>query len=246
MVTGTTEESLKQIQIQLARLTEQIEYLHAESRRDAERWETVEDLAADLKLVGQAAFEGAVEELAALDPHTTFADATRLLRRLVENADNLDWTLQQLESVRDFTRDAAPIATFAFETLTERLEELDEQGVLEFVKEAWRIMQIILTSFTPEDVRLLGDNIVLILNTVKEMTQPEMMRMMHNLTSAWREAEAAPEALKTGTLALLRQMRDPQVRRGLAVTMQMLKTVAGNRELAAEVEQRTDSSPNGE
>ncbi len=246
MATVTVEESLQAIQAQLARLTEQVAYLHEQTRRDQNRWETVEDLAADLKLVGQAAFEGAVEELVDLDPHMTFADTARLLRRLLENADNLEWTLQQLESVRDLVKDAGPIANYAFQTLTGKLEALEEEGVLDFFREAFRIIQIITVNFSPADVRLLGDNIVLILSTVKEMTQPEMMRMLRGLTGAYRQAEAASDELETGTFALLRQMRDPQVRRGLAVTMQMLKTVAGNLELTADITDGTDPTSDSE
>lgn len=229
----TVEDSLQEIKEQLSQLTAQVGYLSERARIDQNRWETVEDLVADLKLVGQSAFEGAVEELGDLDPHVSLEDSLRLMRRLAENTHNLEWTLQQLESIRDFVRDAGPIATYAFEALTEQFEELDRMGVLSFVQEAWRIVPIILTSFTPEDVRLLGDNVVLILNTVKGMTQPEVMRMLNNLTGAYRQAEATTDELKTGTFALLRQMRDPEVRRGLAVTMQILKGVAGDTPPAA-------------
>ena len=228
MTSTTVEASLNEIKEQLTQLNARVDYLSERAHVDQDRWETVEDLAADLKLVGQSAFEGAVEELSDLDPAVSLEDSLRLLRRLAENTGNLEWTLQQLESVRDFTRDAAPIASFAFEALTDKFEELDRLGVPEFVQEAWRIGQIILTSFSPEDVRALGDNMVLILNTVKGMTQPEIMHTLGNLTGAYRQAEATSDEMKTGTFALLKQMRDPEVRRGLAVTMQLLKGVAGN------------------
>ena len=227
MTTTTVEASLNEIKEQLTQLNARVDYLSERARIDQDRWEMVEDLAADLKLVGQSAFEGAVEELSDLDPAVSLEDSLHLLRRLAENTHNLEWTLQQLESVRDFVRDAAPIASFAFEAATDQFEELDRLGVFSFGQEAWRIVQIILTSFSPEDVRALGDNVVLILNTVKGMTQPEVMHMLGNLTGAYRQAEATSDELKTGTFALLKQMRDPEVRRGLAVTMQMLKGVSG-------------------
>ncbi|MCU0266321.1 MAG: DUF1641 domain-containing protein [Actinomycetia bacterium] len=69
----------------------------------------------------------------------------------------------------------------------------------------------------------LGDNVVLILNTVKEMTQPEVMTMLRRTAVTVQHIDeplAAPSAL-----ALLRQMRDPEVRRGLARAMTMLRTL---------------------
>ena len=43
-----------------------------------------------------------------------------------------------------------------------------------------RILDNMVTSFSEEDVNRLGDNIVLILNTVKDMTQPEIMSFVRN------------------------------------------------------------------
>ncbi len=63
-------------------------------------------------------------------------------------------------------------------------------------------------------MRQLGDNVVLILNTVKALTQPEMMNLVNNLTQGFHEAEDQAEELPTSTFGLLKQMRDPDVRRG--------------------------------
>jgi len=69
----------------------------------------------------------------------------------------------------------------------------------------------------------LGDNIVLILNVVKNMTQPEIMTFINNtLMVATREVEKPVDA---SLFALIRQMRDPAVRRGLALTMRVLSVI---------------------
>jgi hypothetical protein len=68
-----------------------------------------------------------------------------------------------------------------------------------------------------------GDNVVLILNTVKDMTQPEIMSFVRNtLLVAEKEIEKPVDISYTG---LLRQMRDPEVRRGLALTMRVLHVI---------------------
>ena len=59
-------------------------------------------------------------------------------------------------------------------------------------------MDQVVTSFTEEDVRQLGDNVVLILNTVKAMTQPEIMNMVNNYHGSGREVES--DELPTGML----------------------------------------------
>jgi uncharacterized protein YjgD (DUF1641 family) len=70
-------------------------------------------------------------------------------------------------------------------------------------------------------VQQLGDNIVLILQTVKEMTQPEIMMMLSNTATVVKDEEP----VDTSIISILRQMNDPAVRKGLAKTLQVLKSV---------------------
>ena len=95
-------------------------------------------------------------------------------------------------------------------------------------------MDRVVTSYTEEDVEALGDNIVLILNTVKEMTQPEVMSMLQRTFESVQEEETHFEETPPGALALFREMRDPDVRRGLNKVVSMLRSVG--EEPAAELE----------
>ena len=89
-------------------------------------------------------------------------------------------------------------------------------------------MERIVSEFSEEDVNALGDNIVLILNTIKEMTQPEIMNFVRNtLLIAEQEVE---KPVDTSYRGLLRQMQDPSVRRGLALTMRVLHVVGAQAE----------------
>ena len=82
----------------------------------------------------------------------------------------------------------------------------------------------VVSSFSPEDVHALGDNVVLILNTVKEMTQPEVMTMLRRTASVVREEEP-PEDISL--FALIKQMRDPAIKRGLAKALMTLRSMSG-------------------
>ena len=70
----------------------------------------------------------------------------------------------------------------------------------------------------------LGDNVVLILNTVKELTQPEIMTLLQRTAVTAQDVEeeyAEPPSL----FALIKQMRDPQTRRGLGRAMTLLRSI---------------------
>ena len=90
------------------------------------------------------------------------------------------------------------------------------------------IFDNIVEAFGPEDVRALGDNVVTILSTVREMTQPEIMHTAQNLARTFNVPEVRQEELDVSFLGLIKQMRDPEMRRGLALTLTLLKAIGSD------------------
>jgi Uncharacterized conserved protein len=66
---------------------------------------------------------------------------------------------------------------------------------------------------------------VLILNTVKEMTQPEVMSLLNRAAVEMQEIEEAPLGNPPSMFALLRAMREPEVRRGLARALVVMRSL---------------------
>jgi len=151
------------------------------------------------------------------------------MEKLVEACQKLDQATQILlelkrdkEMVMELGQDLMPMANGIIHLTSDRLQEFEEDGTLDFVREGVRIMQRVSTSFTPEDVRLLGENIVHILMTVRNLTQPEILGLADRATEALR-AKAAPKVV--GALGLLRAMRDPEVKRGTGVLLELLRSL---------------------
>ncbi len=90
----------------------------------------------------------------------------------------------------------------------------------------------VVTNFTQEDVDALGDNVVLILETIKEMTQPELMQMMR--TTIHEVGEIEEDAEPPSMMNLLRQMREPEVRRGLGRMLALLRSMGSQNPKAPE------------
>lgn len=108
------------------------------------------------------------------------------------------------------------------------LADLEGKGYFGFARGGKRILDNVITSFTEQDINRLGDNIVLILNTVKDMTQPEIMSFVRN-TLLVAEGEIA-KPVDISYRGLLRQVQDPAVRRGLALTMRVLHVIGAQAE----------------
>jgi uncharacterized protein YjgD (DUF1641 family) len=210
---------------QVRLLGEQTGYLAERARAQAVSLREWDELKADLTPVANDLYLATVEQLAEVEEHVRPEDLLRLAKRFARNIGSIEEMLDQLESLRDFLSDFMPISDEVMHSAVLQLDQAERKGYFDFAREGVGIADKIVTAFTVEDVRQLGDNVVLILNTVKAMTQPEIMNLVNNVTVTYRQVEHEP-ALRTGLWDLVREMRDPEVRRGLALTMRLLRTVA--------------------
>jgi uncharacterized protein YjgD (DUF1641 family) len=220
----SADERLDQLAGQLADITGELRW----QRQERERWQ---ELAGDLAPVAEQAMAMATSQLEAGE--YDFAAVARLAQAVVRDAALLESLLGPLRAASALAAEVGPLAAPVADSLTARMQQLDERGYFAFARQGAGILDTIVTSFTEEDVKQLGDNVVLILQTVKQMTQPEVMGMLRRTAVTIAEAEADGQAKAPSTLALLRQMRDPQVRRGLARALDTLRALGAEPESAA-------------
>lgn len=232
LVEQSAEETrLDAIQAQLDGLTTQIETLSSqlalltdealETRRRRREWD---ELKADLTPIVRDVYDVTTQQLEEIQAYVQLEDVLHLLKRLARNTHSMNDLLDQIESLQDFWRDFSPLTQDMFAQAVTTLEMLEQKGYFGFVRQTQYVADQIVGSFNEEDVRLLGDNIVTILTTIRALTQPEIMNLVSNLTQSYHQADVEP--IPTSMMGLLGQMRDPQVRRGLAITMNMLKHVS--------------------
>lgn len=217
--TPTIEELNRKIDF----LTEQLMFVTAELRHQQERRLEMEELKNDATPIINDLFRITVEQLAEVESYVQFEDILHLFKRLLRNTRNLEQMLDQLESTMELVGDISPLTQDAFISLMNRLDEFERKGYFAFVQGGMQIIDNIVTSFSEEDVRQLGDNIVLILQTVKEMTQPEIMEMLRQTVQVAQEED---QEENISLLGILRQLNDPAVKRGLSRTLKVLKSVS--------------------
>lgn len=216
--------SMEEINRKLDALADRIESIAEEAAVQRRRRDAWVELLEDVRPVTTQAFEMAVRQLDEVEEYVDLSDLGHLAKRLLRNTRNLETMLDQLEGMMELVHDATPIGRRAFISLMEKLEEFDRKGYFEFAQESFGVLDEIVDSFTKEDVRALGENIGLILQTVKEMTQPEIMGLVSRTASTVREQEL-PESITLRSL--IKQMRDPAVKRGMAKVLMTLRTVSG-------------------
>ena len=158
-----TQNQIDEINKKLSIILEEIE-LQKKHRR------MMEDLKDDMYRVGKDLYETAIIELEEVHDHINTGDILHLGKKLLRNVNNLNRAFDQMESTRDFLRDVSPLVRESILDLMKKLDEFDRKGYFQFAKELQKAADNVVTSFTTEDVKNLGDNIVTILNTVKNLT----------------------------------------------------------------------------
>lgn len=218
-------QKLDLLTAQVAYLTEQAQEAAREREARNELVETATPIARDaLRMVGK--------ELEEVQDEIQLEHVLRLTSQLLRHAPQLEMLLDQLDSAADLLSTVAPISREMVARATLSMEELERRGYFVFARGGARLADHIVSSFTEEDINHLGDNIVLILNTVKDMTQPEIMNFVRNTLLLAEDEVSKP--IDTSLRSLMRQMGDPAVRRGLALTLRILRVIGmqGNQDQA--------------
>ena len=168
---------------------------------------------------------------------TTVASATD---RLEHKLDQLSVQMSELAALvegeqqrrvrlEELIEDAMPLARSATERLAFQLEALEQKGYMDFARAGAGVVDEIVENFSADDVRQLGEHIVLILETIKEMTQPEMLALLSRVIEAVDHQRVAIEnepAEPPSLWELARKTRDPAVRRGLGRALDTVAAVS--------------------
>lgn len=185
----------------------------------------VEDLVADLSIVGTDMFRNAVYELDNQGIELDVDQLKIMFFKLIKNIGNFNKVLEMFESLTDFLADAGPIAREVTIDLIKKLHEFEQKGYFEFFKELFSVMDNIVENYSQEDVRLLSDNIVTILDTIKNLTQPEMLMAMNNAINVFKNVDTT-DIKEYSVWKVLREMNSPEMKRGIGFMMAFIKNLS--------------------
>ncbi|MCL6495412.1 MAG: hypothetical protein K6T54_11625, partial [Ignavibacterium sp.] len=179
----------KDIQLQLDDINNKLNYIISEIELQKKQRSEIEDLKADLMRVAKDVYATSLEELEQVHDYLKTGDIFHLFKKLLRNINNISNLFDQLENLRDFLKDFSPISRELAIDFMNKLDEFDKKGYFEFFKESQYIVDNIVTSFTVDDVKALGDNVVTILNTVKNLTQPDMLQSVNNALNVYKKLD---------------------------------------------------------
>jgi uncharacterized protein YjgD (DUF1641 family) len=215
------------IQQQINSLNTKMDLLLDYVREQKLKSETVEDLIADVSIIGKDVYDSTVEELDNRQVEIDPAELTELGISFLRNIRSFITIMDTFESIMDLTKEVGPIANEVIIDISKKLGEFENKGYFDFLRESGRIIDNIVTGFSAEDVKLLADNIVTILTTVKQLTQPEMMNLLNNAVKIYSSIQIN-DIPEYSLWKAFREMNSPEMKKGLGFMITFMKNLAKN------------------
>jgi len=142
--------------------------------------------------------------------------------RLDELAAQVAWLVERQRKTEELFAEMTPILREVMATATTKLDDLEKRGWFDVGREAAAVGARILDHYGADDVRALGDAAIVILDTVRALTQPSVLGVVREATEALEHADGAKPI---GLVGAMRASRKPDVQKGLAVLMNVVGAV---------------------
>lgn len=189
--------------------------------------QAIDDLVADVSIIGKDAYDSTVK---ALDEHEVVLDPDQLRElaiRAAQNVGNFNTLLDTLGSAMDLMKDVGPIANEVIIDGTKMLHEFEQKGYFDFLKEFGAVIDKVVTHYGVNDVRMLADNVVTIMDTVKNLTQPEMLKSIDTAVKVFSnmETEDIPEY---SIFKVMREINKPEMKKAWGFLFTFLKNMTKN------------------
>ena len=180
------------------------ELLEAQERRQQE----LEELKDDVLPLMTHAMTLTIEELDDIGAAFRMEDLLYLAKRLLRNTTMFIKLMDQLEAVAALSEEVELLGTQVFSSVIDTLGELEKEGYFAFMRGAYHVLDGVVHAFDEDDLVALGDTTV---------------PLMKDVVDALTDESAVPD--KVSLVYLARQMNDPQVRRGMARMLNLVKAM---------------------
>jgi uncharacterized protein YjgD (DUF1641 family) len=178
----------KDFQKQINEINEKLDEILACATQQRLRSAMLDDLMADLSIIGKDAFHSTVTELERQGIELNVDDLKYLSFKIIKNLDKFTNTLSAFESVYDLLQDLSPVAREVIIDFIKKLHELEQKGYFSFFSDMLKLVDNVVITYQKMDHENIPEYSVW--KVMKELRKPEMkknigflMTFLKNLSS---------------------------------------------------------------
>jgi len=209
-------------------LHQKLDYLIEQVDAQKKRQTAMDEFMKDFAPVFNQMFGVIINELDDIGSDFQLEDLLHLVKRLLRDTRKLTSALDQLEALMELMDELSRLGQPMMIQMTQSLDQMEHKGYFAFAQSGGAIMDKVVTEFDKDDLNALGNNIVTILRTVRNLTQPDVMDVANSAIDSIREDDLTDE--KVTTWGLVREFNDPQVRKGLIRLLHVVKSLSNQTE----------------
>lgn len=185
----------------------------------------VEDLAADLSIVGKYAMKDAVKAFGTADLRP--AEILSLVKSLLANAELFETAIQQLQSAADFAQDAQPILKDGMRRVVQVSQQLEQRGYFKALSAGSRVGDALVQAHSAEDWNQVQASVPQLVGFLREVTKPEVLEALEAIIRGFGRVQATMDVDKS-VFAILRDLNSTEARRGIAILVEFLKVIGAH------------------
>ncbi|MCA9573006.1 MAG: DUF1641 domain-containing protein, partial [Myxococcales bacterium] len=144
----------------------------------------------------------------------------RLLARLDSIDAKLDYVVERQELVEDLIREMTPVAREALNAMAGQMQTWEDRGWFAMGHALIGLFDDLANAYGPDDVHELRGHVVQIVDTVRNLTQPEVLDLANEATDVLHHAD---DVQPVGPWGMAKAAGDKDVQRGMAVALEMLR-----------------------
>ena len=210
-------------------IAEQLDHLGQEISVLTDSARSLRELRDDLSPRVNEAVKVLISELAEIEADVQFEDVALLLKNLMRNVRNLNWSIDQLKNLIDFLRTVEPLLKSAVPQAIYVLDQLEQEGVFQILSILLGVMQRIAETYTPQDIEQIANGLVDLVGVAKKLTAPEALRLLDKVAEVPARVDLS-QAKPVGPFAMMFALGNSEVKQGMGVVLELTKGLAALQE----------------
>jgi uncharacterized protein YjgD (DUF1641 family) len=178
----------------------------------------------DMQPVMNDAFKVMLHELGDIETGFQLEDLFVLLKTSLRSVNNLTYTLNQLETIINLWGTAEPLMKSTVPKAIAYLDDLEQKGVFRTYQAMLNLRAKVAQEYGPEQIEQMGDAFVFLIGMLNKLSDPKVRMMIEKASDAFTTMDL-DKAEPCGPIGLIRAMSSPEAKQGLAVMVEMTKTL---------------------
>ena len=166
-----------------------------------------------------------IAQLADVEADFQLEDLLFLIKKLMRNTRNLNFTLDQLKNLIDFVLTAEPLMKTTVPQAIYYLDELEQQGVFRLLNMGLDVLRRISSQYSADELLQMGDGLVRLAGNLQKLTAPEVLDLLERAADLPVHVDI-DAARPVGPFGLLGALGDPDVKQGLGIVMELTRGMA--------------------